>query len=60
MGRLSTELHEDSLPPTPFSQPPQDYKRLYLKLTATQRQLMRAREEVKKKDNTLLGMKVCT
>lgn len=52
------ESHEDSLPTTPFSGSPQDYRELYMKLTATQRQLIRAREAVQKKEGALLSMKV--
>ncbi len=57
-GRLSVESHEDSLPTTPFSAGPQDCRELYRKLTATQRQLMRAREAVQRKEGALLSMKV--
>ena len=56
--RLSIESHEDSLPTTTFSSGPQDYKELYIKLTATQRQLIRAREVIQKKEGAMLGIKV--
>lgn len=52
------ESHEDSFPPTPFSGVPQDFRQLFLKLTATQRQLLRAKETAKKKEHTLIGMEV--
>ena len=56
--RLSVESHEDSLATTPFSSGPQDFKELFMKLTATQRQLIRAREVIQKKEGAVLGMKV--
>ena len=55
--RLSKESFEESLPETIFSGVPLDHKQLYLRLTATQRQLMHARSTSQKSDKTLLAMK---
>jgi hypothetical protein len=58
VDRLAKEAWQESLPSTPFSATPQDYNQLYLKLTATQRQLIKAREALQKRDDTLVGMQV--
>ena len=58
--RLSKDAWQESLPATPHvaTSGQQDYSQLYLKLVATQRQLIRARHTNRQKDETLVGMQV--
>ena len=57
--RLSRDAFEESLPTTPYSgRAPQDCSQLYLKLTAVQRQLIKARERLQAKDASLTELQV--